>query len=192
MLLSVGRLVRVKGFDLVIRALPEVLRAVPDAVYVLVGSGPEEESLRAASRELGVEERVVFAGEVPYEELSRPGGAFYNACDLFVMPSREDRESGAVEAFGIAFLEAGACGKPVLGTRSGGAGEAVLDGETGLIVEPENPAALARAIVRLLTDRELAARLGASGRERVVRELNWERAASQVEGVLRGVIRAGS
>ncbi len=192
MVLSVGRLVRVKGFDTVVQALPEVARAFPDVAYVLVGRGPEEESLRALSRELGMEDRVIFAGEVPHEELSRAEDAFYNACDIFVMPSREDRETGAVEAFGIAFLEAAACAKPVVGTRSGGAEEAVLDRKTGLLVEPENPGALARALITLLSDRELCARLGAAGRERVERELNWERAVSQVEGVLRGVLHAGS
>ncbi|MFQ6111353.1 MAG: glycosyltransferase family 4 protein, partial [Nitrospinota bacterium] len=184
-LLSVGRLVRVKGFDIAIQALPEVVRALPEVVYVLVGSGPEEGGLKALSRKLGLEGRVIFAGEVPHEELSRPEAAFYNACDLFVMPSREDRQSGAVEAFGIAFLEAAACAKPVVGARSGGAEEAVIDGKTGLLVEPENPGALARAIITLLGDRELSERLGAAGRERVERELNWERAAAQVEGVLR-------
>ncbi|MBI1724208.1 MAG: glycosyltransferase family 4 protein [Candidatus Tectomicrobia bacterium] len=185
-ILSVGRLSRVKGFDSVIRALPRVAERFPDAVYLLVGGGPEEASLRGLAAGLGVAERVVFAGEVPHGEMGRGAHAYYQACDLFAMPSREDRAEGAAEAFGIAYLEAGACGKPVVGGLSGGVREAVGEGESGLLADPERPEAVAEAILRLLSSPELARTLGEGGRRRAEARL-WSRVAVDYEAVLGGI-----
>jgi phosphatidylinositol alpha-1,6-mannosyltransferase len=153
--------------------LPHVLARIPDMQYAIVGDGPERARLEALARELGVERAVQFAGAV------LDVVPWYQACDVFVMMSR-DRE-GEVEGFGIAFAEAGACGKPVIGGRSGGTAEAVLDGVTGILVDGER--ALAETIVNLLTDRETAARMGRVGRERAERELSLAVAVQRLRSV---------
>lgn len=181
-ILSVGRLSAVKGFDAVLRALPRVLERFPDAAYVLVGGGPEEGPLRKLAAELGVAERVIFAGEVPHGEMGRGHHAYYQACDVFAMPGREDR--GAVEAFGIAYLEAGACGKPVVGGLTGGVREAVAEGESGLLADPERPESVAGALLRVLESPEFAHALGEGGRRRA-QARQWSRVAGEYEEILR-------
>jgi len=185
-ILSVGRLNAVKGFDTVIRSLPQIIREVPDAVYCIVGGGPEAIPLWALAKELGVEDRVIFAGEVPLRDLGRGKHAYYQACDLFAMPSRNNPDIGQVEALGIAHLEAGACGKPVVGGRSGGTSEAVVDGESGLLVEPERPEEVADAIVRILSSPELAKEMGVNGRRRAEAR-TWSKVAGEYESVLKEV-----
>ncbi len=170
--LSVGRLVERKGFDMVIRAMPEIIRVHPDVVYVLVGGGPFRQSLENLANVLSIEKYIRFAGRVPDEELFK----FYNLCDIFVMPSRTLEDRGDIEGFGIVYLEANACEKPVIGGKSGGVTEAIEDGITGLLVDPFNKDEIAQVIIKLLSDRELAQRLGKNGRKRVVEELNWQRA----------------
>jgi len=182
-ILSVGRLSRVKGFDSVIRALPSVAARVPEAAYLIVGAGPEEAALRTLAAELGVAERVIFVGEVPHGEMGRGAHAYYQACDLFAMPSREDPASGAVEAFGIVHLEAGACGKPVVGGRSGGSAEAVAEGESGLLVDGDCPDELAEAILRVLTSPGLARAMGEAGRRRAEAR-PWAQVAAEYEAIL--------
>ncbi|MDR5708507.1 MAG: glycosyltransferase family 4 protein [Armatimonadota bacterium] len=168
--LTVGRLVQRKGHDLVLRALAALGEEAGPVRYVIAGSGPEERRLRDLAEALGVRDRVVFAGYVPDEEL--PG--LYAACDVFVMPSRALEVRDGIEGFGTVFLEAGACGKPVVGGRSGGATEAVEDGVTGLLVDPHDPGALAEALRRLLRDPELRRRMGETGRARAKRlEAAW-------------------
>lgn len=172
--LTISRLVPRKGIDTVLRALPQVARQTPDVRYLIGGSGPDRDRLEALTHELHLDDRVRFLGAIPPDELSR----YYNACDVFVMPSREDRPY--VEGFGIAFLEANACGKPVVGARAGGIPDAVRDGETGLLVEPDDETDLASALVRLLHDAPLAARLGRNGQQRVRDEASWEHVADQL------------
>jgi len=109
----------------------------------------------------------------------------YALCDVFIMASREQLDLCDLEGFGMVFLEANACGKAVIGGRSGGIADAVLDGETGLLVDPHAPEAIAVAVDRLLSDPALAARMGAQGRARILRELTWDRVADQVEATLR-------
>jgi phosphatidylinositol alpha-1,6-mannosyltransferase len=172
-LLTVARLIPRKGNDRVIEALPAMLERVPDLVYLIVGTGPGENWLRAYAQEKGVADRVIFAGRVSDEELS----AYYNAANVFIMPNR--KEGADVEGFGIVFLEANACGKPVIGGRSGGAVDAVAHGESGYLVDPCSPPDIAEAAIRLLTDPGLAERMGERGRERAQREFSWERTARQ-------------
>jgi phosphatidylinositol alpha-1,6-mannosyltransferase len=182
-ILTVGRLStreRYKGQDTVIRAMPAILREVPDALYVIAGEGDDRERLERLVSELHLQRHVVFVGRVPEAKL--PG--LYAAADVFVMVSRASQE-GMTEGFGIVYLEAGAARKPVVFARSGGAVEAALDGQTGLAVDPEDSGDVAGAIVRLLRDREEAARLGARGHARASRELSWERAAAEYAHVLR-------
>jgi phosphatidylinositol alpha-1,6-mannosyltransferase len=172
-LMTLARLVPRKGQDQVIRALPEVSDAVPEAVYLIAGRGRYEKELRTLARSVGVQDHVIFAGFVAPDELV----AHYNLADIYIMPSREIARDGSVEGFGITFLEANACGVPVIGGRSGGIPDAVVDGETGLLVNPLDSGDIAAAIVRLLTDDDYARRLGHGGRERVLRELQWEQIA---------------
>jgi len=186
-ILTVGRLASkelYKGHDMVIEALPKISSQIPDIVYLIVGSGGDLERLEGLVQKLGLEEKVIFVGYIPDEELP----LYYSACDLFIMPSRDkiekDGRGKKVEGFGIVFLEANACGKPVIGGRSGGIEDAVIDGMTGLLIDPNNVDEIAKAIIRLLTDDALAQRLGKQGRNRVVNELSWEKIAAKVEEVV--------
>ncbi len=178
--LSVGRLVARKGFDTLIRAMAIVQRTHPRATLVVIGDGPERDALeslakaeRASVRFLGQRDDVTTA-------------AWYAASDVFALLPRE-LPDGDVEGFGIVYLEAGAFGKPVVGTRSGGVPEAVVDGETGLLVPPDDSAAAAEVITVLLRDRDLAARLGANGHRRTVEEFSTERFAERIRSALASV-----
>lgn len=179
-ILTVSHLVKRKGHRRVIQALPEVLERVPEAIYLIVGKGPEEDGLRQLARYAGVERQVIFAGSVSCRELP----VYYNASDVFIMASCGIEEEGDFEGFGIVFLEANACGKPVIGGRSGGVEDAIVEGETGLLVEPLSEEEIAEALIRLLTDEELARRLGKKGRERVEKELNWQMISQRILGEL--------
>ena len=169
-LLSVGNLVERKGHALVLRALPKLTRRWPNLVYVIAGEGPFRPSLLRLVGELGIERSVHFVGHV--EPAALP--SFYRMCDVFVMPSRFLEEHHDVEGFGIVYLEAGACGKPVVGGRSGGTADAIVEGETGLLVDPTDPDDVAAALARLLENPALAKRLGQNARERVLTEYTWE------------------
>jgi phosphatidylinositol alpha-1,6-mannosyltransferase len=183
LLLSVGRLQRRKGHDTAIRALAALgpARAVR---YVIVGTGEEERTLRRLAQECGVAGRVCFEGAVPDAELP----SYYAACDVFLLPNRKDGED--IEGFGIVFLEAQAAARPVVAGRTGGAPEAVAEGETGLLVGGDDVAELAAALDSLLSSAELRARLGAAGRARVLREFSWERAAGVVRALVEEMQRA--
>ncbi|HEX6261369.1 MAG TPA: glycosyltransferase family 4 protein [Actinomycetota bacterium] len=164
----ISRLVPRKGQDVLLRAWPRVLRHVPDAALMLVGDGPHRGALaRLRSR---VDGTVVFAGEVPEEELP----AYYAACDVFAMPCRDERFGFEVEGLGIVYLEAAASARPVIAGRSGGAPEAVLDGETGFVVDGADVADVTEALVALLRDPSEARRLGKAGRARAEREWGWD------------------
>lgn len=179
-LLTVARLVWRKGQDTVIRALPRIAERVPEAHYLVVGNGPDEDGLRALAADLGVTDRVTFAGRVSDEELP----AYYHACDTFIMPTRPSEDGSEVEGFGIVYLEAGAAGKPVIGGRAGGVADAVLDGETGLLVDPLDVEAVAGAVLRLALDPAMARCMGQAGRARVRREYSAETFAARVTEVL--------
>ena len=176
----VSRLTLRKGQDVVIRALPAILQEVADARFLVVGAGPDYERLRSLARRKGVEDRVVFAGEVPYEELP----AYFRAGDVFAMPCRTRKLGLEVEAFGAVFLQASAVGRPCVAGDSGGAPEAVLNGETGLVVDGTDREAVAGAIVSLFGDRERADKMGRAGADRVRRELTWQALSSRLRGLL--------
>jgi phosphatidyl-myo-inositol dimannoside synthase len=171
-LLTLARLTPRKGQDTAIEALAEVLKRRGDTVYLIAGTGPDETRLRGLAERLGVSEHVIFAGSVADDEKA----AYYRACDIFVMLSRQD--GCFVEGFGMTYLEAALEGKPVVGTTHGGVPEAVLDGETGLLVPPSDPVAAVEAILRLLDDAQLASRLGEAGRHRA-REFTWQATAAR-------------
>ncbi len=164
--LSVGMLSRdhfYKGFDKIIRALPKVREQVSNVRYVIVGDGNDRERLRKLASELGVSDCVEFAGEVSDEFLA----AYYQACDVFALPSRARQIDGRWqgEGFGRVYVEAALAGKPVVGSREGGAAEAVLHGTTGFLVDPESITELSNALVTLLERPEVAAQMGSKGRQ---------------------------
>ncbi len=163
--LSVCALVRgneFKGVDTVIRALPRVLKVLPDLRYVVVGDGEIRGELESLAVETGVAQNVTFAGEIPDAELAE----LYRGCNVFVLPSRGQERQGVVggEGFGRAYVEAALAGKPVVGSRSGGASEAVLHGRTGFVVDPDSSDEVAEALLAILQDPQLGARMGLAGR----------------------------
>ena len=176
----VSRLTLRKGQDQVIRVLPQVAEEFPDVRFLVVGSGPDQERLWSLARRTGVDDRVVFAGEVPYDEL--PG--YFRAGDVFAMPCRTRKWGLEVEAFGAVFLQASAVGRPCVAGDSGGAPEAVIDGETGVVVDGTDSEAVADGILRLLRDPELAAKMGRVGADRVHREFTWPALSSRLRGLL--------
>ncbi len=177
-LLTVSRLVERKGCDTVIKALPEILRRVPDAHYVIVGTGPFEHELRQLTRSLDMESHVTFTGFV--EDLP----PFYDLSDVFVMISREIPDKSDLEGFGLVFLEANLFGKPVVGGRSGGITDAVLDGQTGFLVDPGKPLEVAEAVTRLLLDQSLSKQLGEAGRIRVLQQFSGESAIHKLKNIM--------
>ncbi len=170
-LLTVARLEWHKGIDAVIRALPAVRAAFPGARYAVAGVGPRRPQLERLVADLGQGDAVRFLGFVPDDELP----ALYNAADVYVGASR--RVELLAEGFGLAIVEASACGLAVVGGRSGGVPDAVREGETGILVEPGDPAAVAAGITRLLADDELRRGMGAAGRRAVETHYNWDRVA---------------
>lgn len=178
----VSRLVPRKGQDSLIRALPEVRRQVPGTALLLVGGGPYRDRLVALARSEGVAEHVVFTGPVRHEDLP----AHYAAGDVYAMPCRTRRHGLDVEGLGIVYLEASATGLPVVAGDSGGAPDAVLEGETGYVVGGRDRAALVDRLVRVLADRDLAARLGAAGRAWTEAEWRWDHQAERMAGLLAG------
>jgi phosphatidylinositol alpha-1,6-mannosyltransferase len=178
--LCVSRLVRRKGQDVLIDALPPLRRAVPDAVLLLVGTGPYERELRALAARRGVAEHVVFTGGVAFSDLPQ----LYAAGDVFAMPCRTRRGGLDVEGLGIVYLEASASGLPVLAGDSGGAPEAVREGETGYVVDGRDVDAVADRLVTLLGDAALRRAMGAAGRAWVEQQWPWQVHAVQLTEML--------
>jgi phosphatidylinositol alpha-1,6-mannosyltransferase len=184
-LLSIGRLVKRKGHDRIIKALPEVIKRVPNVLLIIVGKGSEEASLKTLARDMRLHNYVRFAGSVNEEQKI----SYYQSCDVFIMPSFEIRKADMndYEGFGIVYAEANACGKPVIGGRSGGVKEAVIDGVTGILVDPDNIHEISESIIRLLIDQRYAKKLGENGRRRVEEELNWAMVGNKINRVLNNV-----
>lgn len=175
LILSVGRLQRRKGFDMVIRSLPLLLKQGLDVHCVSIGIGEDREYLLKLGVAQGVSERVHLLGHVSPEDLPR----WYNACDVFIMPNRE--VDGDTEGFGMVFLEAAACAKPAIAGKAGGTGSAVIDGITGLRIDGEKVDEVAGALLRILNDVEYASLLGSQGRSRAVNEFSWNAVARKTE-----------
>jgi len=175
-ILSISRLVKRKNLGTVIELMPEILNEIPNAVYIIGGSGPMMENWKKLAKEKGVEDKVIFTGYISDKDLPK----YYAMCDVFVMPSIELDNEGEVEGFGIAFLEANACGKPVIGGKSGGMSDAIIEGETGLLVNPHNKEEIKEKIIEVLKNPSLAESLGRKGRERIERELSWQKVAQRI------------
>ncbi|MFE0630203.1 glycosyltransferase family 4 protein [Streptomyces sp. NPDC058864] len=176
----VSRLVPRKGQDTLIEAMPLILAAQPDAVLLVVGGGPYADDLKRLAERTGVAESVRFTGAVPWEELP----AHFGAGDVFAMPCRTRRGGLDVEGLGIVYLEASATGLPVVAGDSGGAPDAVLDGETGWVVRGGEPGEAAERILALLGDAELRRRMGERGRKWVEEAWRWDLLADRLKALL--------
>jgi phosphatidylinositol alpha-1,6-mannosyltransferase len=184
-LLTVGRYAKRKGIDLVVRALPLVRREIPEAQLVILGRR-QEENLAPLVRELGLDGAVHFFGEVEESELPD----FYRAASGFVMPAYEEEDAASVEGFGIVFLEAAASGIPSIGGRSGGIEDAIVDGETGFLVEGRNVDDLAARMREILGCETRRRQMGEKARARVLAEFNWETRALRVANEVRRAARS--
>jgi phosphatidyl-myo-inositol dimannoside synthase len=179
-IVCVSRLVPRKGQDVLLRAMPTVLKSVPDAALLIVGHGPDRKRLETITDREGVRSAVRFTGPVPLSELP----AHYDAGELFAMPCRTRRGGLDVEGLGIVYLEASATGLPVIAGQSGGAPDAVRDGETGHVVDGADLAAVARSIIELLEDPVRAKAMGTAGRDWVEQDWTWDAAAVRLSGLL--------
>ena len=182
--LTVARLVEWKGQDNVIRAMSRVVQVVPNAVYVMVGAGPYRSVLEKLVTEFGLQECVIFAGFIPDSEL----GLYYAAANIMVLVGREFQPGMPVEGFGIAYIEANATERPVIGSRLGATPDTIVDGVTGLLVPPDDEDEIAAGIIRLLVNPDLAKLMGEHGRERAVREFTWDTQASRLRQQLAEIV----
>ena len=183
LIVCVSRLVARKGQDVLIRAMPEIRRDVPDASLLIVGEGPDRDRLERLAAD-APDGSVAFAGQVSEGDLPR----YYRAGNVFAMPCRSRLGGLEVEGWGNVFVEAAACARPVVVGDSGGARESLVPGETGLLVNGSDVAEVADAVGSLLADPERADAMGRAGRERVERAFGWSRAAEQLAGWLRQAV----
>jgi phosphatidylinositol alpha-1,6-mannosyltransferase len=179
-IISVGRLVHRKGQDKLIAALPAIKLAVPNVHLLLVGVGPHQDYLEKLALKLKVSDCVTFIGRINYAELPK----YFCLGDIFAMPSRSRFFGLEVEGLGIVYLEASACGLPVVGGKSGGAPDAVLVGETGVVVDGTKTLEIAEACIDLLNNPELCALMGANGRAWIIENWRWEIWASKYAALL--------
>ena len=181
--LTVARLVPHKGQDVALRAMAAVLREHPTLRYLIVGDGPNEAALRRLASDLGIADRVVFAGAMSDADVAEA----YATSDVYIGLSRQDGK--AIEGFGISFIEASASGIPVIAGDSGGVRSAVRDGETGVVVKPNDPDAVASALRQLLASPERRKALGRAGRRAVETHFNWDRVARETTAFAERAVR---
>ena len=181
-ILCVGRLVKRKGQDKLIKALPEIKDEFPNVKLLLVGEGPLRKKLSKLVKKLQLEDNVIFTGRVSYEELPK----YFRVGDIFAMPARTRNFGLEVEGLGIVYLEASATGLPVIVGSSGGAPDALIQGETGYVVDGRNVEEIARQISYLIRDPESAKRLGAKGRDWIESNWSWQLWGEKFSEVLRG------
>lgn len=179
-IVSVGRLVHRKGQDILIEALPEIRKSEPSAHILFVGEGPYKNYLQKRAEQLQITDHITFIGRINYSDLPR----YICVGDIFAMPSRSRLAGLEVEGLGIVYLEASSCGLAVIGGQSGGAPDAVIEGETGFAVDGRSPSAVAAAAITLLSQPELAARMGSRGREWIIAEWRWEIWAQRFNALL--------
>jgi phosphatidylinositol alpha-1,6-mannosyltransferase len=168
--LTVARLEAYKGVDMALRAVAQCRSDGVDVNYLVVGTGKKRKEYQRLAEELKIAAHVRFVGNVPEAELP----AVFNIANAYVGVSRR-ADGSRVEGFGVALAEASACGLPVIAGQSGGLAEAVHDGETGLVVNPDDPEAVATALKRLVSDQLFARRLGQAGRKAIETYYNWDR-----------------
>ena len=179
-IVSVGRLVHRKGQDYLIQAMPEILKSVPSAYLLLVGEGPYREHLQNLVNQHRLEASVTFIGRIQYNDLPM----YICAGDIFAMPCRSRLMGLEVEGLGIVYLEASACGLPVLAGNSGGAPDAVVQNKTGLVVDGTDHKQIATAAIELLTNVESSQKMGIAGRQWIIDNWRWEIWSKDFEDLL--------
>jgi len=179
-IVSVGRLVHRKGQDYLIQAMSAIMQEVPDAHLLLIGEGPYREKLQKLVMRFSLEDNVTFIGRIQYSELPQ----YICVGEIFAMPSRSRFRGLEVEGLGIVYLEASACGLPVIAGSSGGAPDAVLEGETGVVVDGIDSAAIAVAAIEMLKNPEKSVVMGAAGREWIIDKWRWQIWADEFEALL--------
>ncbi|MFA5156300.1 MAG: glycosyltransferase family 4 protein [Candidatus Omnitrophota bacterium] len=172
-ILTLARLVDYKGQGDVIRSLPAIIKEIPDIKYVIAGRGPDYNRLQRLSRDLGLTDQVIFTGFVDSNSVND----YYELCDLFIMPS-------TLEGLAICFLEASAKGKPVIGSNCCGIPEAIVDGKTGILVEPHNIEQISGAIIKLLSNSELSNAFGNAGKERISSLFTWQQTTEKIYNLI--------
>jgi phosphatidylinositol alpha-1,6-mannosyltransferase len=182
LIVTVGRLVQRKGQDRLIEAMPEIRKLIKDAALVIVGEGPNRVRLEAKIRDLNLGDHVRMVGRVPLAQLP----LYLSAGQVFAMPSRNRLGGLEVEGLGIVYLEASACGVPVIAGNSGGAPDAVREGITGFVVDGQNRNALVERIVAVLEDQDLAKKMGLAGREFVLEKWRWDEIVKHHQALLHG------
>jgi len=182
-IVCVSRLMTRKGQDQLIQALPQVLKVVPMASLIIVGDGPYRKHLEKLTADLGLRDNVHFTGKVDQAQLAN----WYAAGDVFAMPCRTRVGGWDVEGLGIVFLEASATGLPVIVGNSGGAVDAVLEGETGFLVNGNDLSEIRDRLIELLANQDLAKRMGSAGRNWVAQEWTWEHSFKRLESLLSGI-----
>ena len=179
-IVSIGRLVARKGSDQLIKAMPEVLKQFPRSKLLLVGTGNYQKRLEKLVRNLKVQDSVVFTGRVEHDLLPD----YYRLGDIFAAPCRSRFGGLEVEGLGIVYLEASACGVPVIAGKSGGAPDAVLDGKTGLLVNGRDYPEVGAALIKLLSDQPLRQKMGADGRVWMEQLWSWEGIGARFEEII--------
>ena len=179
-IISVGRLVHRKGQDTLVEALPEIVATYPDAHLVIIGVGPRLEYIHKRAIQLGVLENISFLGRARYQELPR----LISLGEIFAMPSRSRFGGLEIEGLGIVYLEASACGLPVVGGIAGGAPDALIEGETGFAVDGRSASEVARAIKILLHDPRRAKAMGERGRQWIAQEWEWKHWSAELNKLL--------
>ena len=182
-IVCVSRLMARKGQDELIRALPKIHQTAPNASLIIVGDGPYRKDLERLVKKLGLENFVHLTGKVSQTELSK----WYAAGDIFAMPCRTRMGGWDVEGLGIVFLEGSATGLPVIVGDSGGAVDAVIDGETGYLVDGTNTAEIADRIAYLFANPDVAKKMGEAGRNWVTQEWTWDQNFKKLDGLLSGL-----
>ena len=164
-LLTLSRLVSRKGHKVVINAISLIVKKIPQIKYVIAGTGEEryEKDLKKLVSDLKLDNNVSFLGYIDEEKKND----LYNACDIYIMNSHKTNQEGDSEGFGITFLESNACGKPIIGTKSGGIPDAIQHRENGLLIEPNQPSETAEAIIELFNNQELYNQLSNNGLKRI-------------------------
>lgn len=184
-LLSIGGLVARKGQDTIIKALPGVMKKEPNIVYLVVGKGQEKENLVRLTKKLKIEEKVKFIDDISDRDLAN----YYNLCDIFLLMSKTIKEKSGIEGFGIVYIEASFLGKPVIGGKSGGTADAIEDGKTGFLIEPNNVNELERKIILLLKNKSLRDKLGKNGRKRVLNGFLWKHNVDKLTRLYKELIK---
>ena len=169
-IVCLGRLVHRKGQDILIKALPEIRKSVPDAHILFIGEGPYRKNLVKLAHDLEVSQAITFIGRIQYQDLPR----YLSVGDIFAMPSRSRFFGLEVEGLGIVYLEASACGLAVIAGASGGAPDAVLQGKTGIVVDGTNVGEVSTSVIDLLSNPTLAKEMGKNGNEWVSQQWRWD------------------